>query len=103
MFELAILVAIGSSIWVFFDAPKHGLDRTWTFFVLMLWVIGFPWYLVARHKMVKLSRESPTLTPAAEGPQAQGQWETDPRNPDMQRWREGSRWTRRIRPRPPEP
>jgi hypothetical protein len=45
--SIALAVA-GSSAWVFFDAPAHGLSRWWAAGCLALWLIAFPWYLVSR-------------------------------------------------------
>jgi len=42
------LVLIGTAVWVFFDAPTRGMSRLWAVGVLVLWIVAFPWYLVAR-------------------------------------------------------
>lgn len=45
---LVLIATIGSSIWVFFDAPKRGLSRAWSIGCLFVWVGFFPMYLIAR-------------------------------------------------------
>jgi 4-amino-4-deoxy-L-arabinose transferase-like glycosyltransferase len=86
---LFYLFVIATSIWVFFDAPARGLTWTWGLGCLFLWIIAFPWYLVGRQQY------SP-LPPRAAG---SGHWEADPRDPQLERWREGERWTTQTRPR----
>jgi hypothetical protein len=57
---LIVLIVIGTSIWVFIDAKSIGLGNTksgqkaatspagWALFCLLLWIIGFPLYLILR-------------------------------------------------------
>jgi hypothetical protein len=53
MVELVLLVVIGTSIWVAFDAPQHGLSWSWGLGCLALWILAFPWYLVERQKAIQ--------------------------------------------------
>jgi hypothetical protein len=46
--RLLLAVTVGSSIWVLFDAPRHGLARAWSVGCLFVWVAFFPTYLIAR-------------------------------------------------------
>lgn len=97
MIELIFLIVVGGSIWVFIDAPSHGLSWTWGLGCLALFVVAFPWYLAERSKVERLERTLPaTPRPAPLG----GRWEPDPRDPQRrERWREGERWTKHIRDR----
>ena len=45
---LILIAAVGSAIWVFIDAPRHGLSRGWSVGCLLLWAVFFPWYLMER-------------------------------------------------------
>jgi hypothetical protein len=60
MADLILLIVIGSSIWVYFDAKSIGVKKGqvaglanmspggWFFVTLFLWIIGFPLYLSKR-------------------------------------------------------
>jgi hypothetical protein len=57
---LPALMVIGTALWVYFDAKRLGLSRYRTGLLnpevatigcLGLWIIAFPWYLSARHKI----------------------------------------------------
>jgi hypothetical protein len=45
---LVVLVVVGTSVWVFVDAPGRGLSRWWAGGCLALWIVAFPWYVVTR-------------------------------------------------------
>jgi hypothetical protein len=58
---LPALMVIGTALWVYFDARRLGLSRYRTGLInpeiatigcFGLWIIAFPWYLSARHKIV---------------------------------------------------
>lgn len=58
---LPALTVIGSALWVYFDAKRLGLSRYRTGLLspevatigcVGLWIIAFPWYLSARHKIM---------------------------------------------------
>jgi len=58
---LPAFTVIGTALWVYFDSKKLGLSRYRTGLVnsevatigcLGLWIIAFPWYLSARHKIM---------------------------------------------------
>lgn len=77
--SLILLIVIGTSVWVFFDAPSHGLSRTWALGALALWIVAFPWYLVERGKHSPRARlDSPP--------------------PGGHRWWDGRQWTEHWRP-----
>lgn len=57
---LPAFMVIGTALWVYFDARKLGLSRYRTGLIgpevatigcFGLWIIAFPWYLSARHKI----------------------------------------------------
>ena len=103
MAELIVLVVVGTSIWVFFDAPAQGLSRTWALGCLALWIVAFPWYLSERGKTQLATRGLPERPTPASAPSATTGWFTDPRDPTRERWREGGVWTRDIRDKAPAP
>jgi hypothetical protein len=58
---LPAFMVIGTALWVYFDARRLGLSRYRTGLInpeiatigcFGLWIIAFPWYLSARHKIV---------------------------------------------------
>jgi 4-amino-4-deoxy-L-arabinose transferase-like glycosyltransferase len=87
---LVLLIGIVASVWVFFDAPEHGLSRSWALGVFLLWIVALPWYMVRRNHPASWEQPARPVT---------GRWEPDPRNPSLERYREGTRWTNQIRPR----
>ena len=81
--SLILLIVIGTSVWVFFDAPSHGLSRTWALGALALWIVAFPWYLVERGKHSPRARlDSPPPG-----------WYLDPKGQTGHRWWDGRQWT----------
>ena len=57
---LPAFTVIGSALWVYFDARRVGLSRYRTGLInpeiatigcFAVWIIAFPWYLSARHKI----------------------------------------------------
>ena len=71
MLPIFILVIVGTSLWVLFDANAIDADRRsakgiaattpvgWFLFCLLFWIIGFPLYLATRPEMKRLSRQRP--------------------------------------------
>jgi hypothetical protein len=69
MFEIILLIVIGTSIWVFADAKSLGVRKglvkgvfdmgpgEWAFACLLVWIICFPLYLSKRTEYVRLARE----------------------------------------------
>ncbi len=58
---LSAAVLIAGGLWVYFDAQRLDLERYRTalrypelacFGTILLWIIVFPWYLSARHKII---------------------------------------------------
>ena len=58
---LPAFMVIGTALWVYFDARKLGLSRYRTGLLgpevasigcVGIWIIAFPWYLSARHKIL---------------------------------------------------
>jgi hypothetical protein len=81
---LMVLIVLGTSIWVYFDAKKLGATATgkwyskkfeqwgpadWMIGCLLLWIICFPIYLIKRPGLKKRFQppavQSPPLQPAA--------------------------------------
>jgi hypothetical protein len=70
METIILLVILGTSIWVFFDARAIGVKKGlvkgvvvmgpwgWFFVTLFLWIIGFPAYLAMRGKYKKINQQS---------------------------------------------
>ena len=64
---IILLFIIGTSIWVLFDAKKIGVKKGqikgmgnlgpwgWFFVCLLLWIIGFPFYLAKRAEYKKIN------------------------------------------------
>lgn len=76
---LILLVVIGTSVWVYFDATKIGVRKTgekaqtakfhvdmgpvgWMACCLLLWIVAFPAYLILRPKL--LTKFQPLRPPA---------------------------------------
>ncbi len=99
MVELILLVVVGTSIWVAFDAPQHGESWTWGLGCLALWIIAFPWYLSvrsrARANLIAHSRpsgEGQSARPEASPTPPPG-WYRDPRGEAAKRYWDGQGWT----------
>jgi 4-amino-4-deoxy-L-arabinose transferase-like glycosyltransferase len=84
---IILLVVVATSIWVFFDAPAHGLSRTWGLGCLAFWIIAFPWYLVERGKRPRggEGHNAPSQQPPG--------WYPDPIAPGRRRYWNGMQWT----------
>jgi hypothetical protein len=108
-----ILVVVATSIWVFFDAPQHGLSRMAALACLLLWIVGFPLYLADRSKRrrelaVGAYRRLPAVAPqlARAAPPAASRQVTppppppgyypDPQQAASLRWWDGRDWTDRT-------
>jgi len=62
------LIIIGTSIWVYIDAKRIGVKKgqldgfcdlgagAWAVVCLLLWIIGFPAYLIKRGEYIKINR-----------------------------------------------
>jgi 4-amino-4-deoxy-L-arabinose transferase-like glycosyltransferase len=98
-----LLVVIGTSIWVLFDAPSHQLSRTWALGCLALWIVAFPWYLATRSKaphasdnglvMAVAATPPPPPPPRVAAPTAPPGWHPDPWGEKPYRFWDGSVWT----------
>jgi hypothetical protein len=70
MESFILLVILGTSIWVFFDARSLGVKKgmvkgildmgpwVWFFVTLLLWIVGFPAYMATRDKYKKIAQQS---------------------------------------------
>lgn len=95
---LIFLAVIGTTAWVFFDAPTRGLSRWWAGGFLLLWIVAFPWYLVARRRVTPAPAHV-SMPPPSQVPTGGGWWDIDPQDATRERWREGGQWTDATRPR----
>jgi hypothetical protein len=100
-----VIVVAGSSIWVAIDASHLHVAKGdlggglfdmgvvgWFFGVLLLWIIGFPAYLVKRPIYVA---KHPLSTGSLGRPSKQAPnsgWYPDPDDPSIRRWWNGSNW-----------
>lgn len=69
MDTIIMLVILGTSIWVLFDARAIGVKKGmvkgmanmgpwgWFFVTLFLWIVGFPAYLAMRGKYKKINEQ----------------------------------------------
>ena len=67
MDALVFIVVIGTSIWVLVDAKTIGVKKGqlkgladlgpwgWFFVCLLLWIVGFPFYLAKRPELKKIN------------------------------------------------
>lgn len=71
------LIVLGSSIWVLIDAKSIGVRKgvitglgnmgpwAWFFGCLLLWIVGFPLYLIKRGDFKRALQDSPQTTVVA--------------------------------------
>lgn len=72
---LMVAIVVTSAIWVYLDATKHKIGKiigkkslfnmaagAWAIVTMMLWVIGFPSYLIKRNALKKLAQTNPIET-----------------------------------------
>lgn len=120
---LVVLVVAGTSIWVAVDASRLGVKRGslnssfvdmgpagWFFSVLLIWIIGFPLYLVTRPKYVALRQvaptaalPSPTVQPTVQPTLPPPGWYPDPTVSGGHRWWDGREWGPSSAPQPQPP
>ncbi len=74
MESLVLLIVLGTSIWVFFDARSIGVKKGqvkgiadmgptgWLLACLLLWIIGFPLYLSKRSAFKTVNQKSTQLS-----------------------------------------
>ncbi len=70
MDTMILLVILGTSVWVLFDARSIGVKKGmvkglanmgpwgWFFVTLFLWIVGFPAYLAMRGKYKKINQQA---------------------------------------------
>ena len=70
MNEIVLLVVVGTSIWVLFDAKSIGVKKGqvkgvcdmgvagWFFACLLLWIISFPAYLAKRPELKRINQKA---------------------------------------------
>lgn len=68
---MILLVVVGTSLWVLSDATRIGVRKGvikgsadlgpggWFAVCLMLWIVGFPWYLSIRSKFIEHPQTAP--------------------------------------------
>src|SRR4051794_33760033 len=104
MIELILLIVVATSIWVFFDAPQHGISRMAALASLLVWIVGFPLYLAdrskRRHELAGARLHSPGVPPPPSTPPG---WYPDPYGTTTHRWWDGYTWTEHARSHLPPP
>jgi len=67
MGDLVLLIMVGTSIWIFFDAKSIGVKKgqvsglgnmgpgMWFLASLLLWIVAFPLYLTKRNEFKKIN------------------------------------------------
>lgn len=73
--SLMVAIVAASAIWVYLDATKHKIGKimgnkslfnmaagAWAIVTMMLWIIGFPSYLIKRNALKKLAQTNPIET-----------------------------------------
>lgn len=90
-FALLVVVVV-TTVWVSLDAREQGLDPVeWTLLVLLLWIVGFPLYLIKRYQATKALPVNAGMPP----PPPPG-WYADPWRMAAQRWWDGRAWTSHV-------
>jgi hypothetical protein len=72
METLVVLIVVASAIWVYVDATNHKIGKipnkggmfnmsagAWSVVTLLLWIVGFPAYLVKRSALIQEAATSP--------------------------------------------
>lgn len=69
MFVIISAIVVGlSTLWVYWDATQHKIGKTeknkfsagaYATATLLLWIIGFPYYLIRRKKLIQEAKEHP--------------------------------------------
>ena len=86
MAAVIIIIVLGTSIWVAFDASSIGAGRrsgttgpaAWFLFCLLLWIVGFPVYLANRSKIKAAAALAGAAHPDGATPTAVGPVPTSP-------------------------
>lgn len=64
-------VLVVSAVWVYWDATSHGIGKvpgkrwfnqsagSWSIVVLLLWIVGFPTYVLKRGELIRRAAEHP--------------------------------------------
>ena len=76
MEAVIIIIVLGTSIWVAFDASSIGAGKrsgttgpaAWFVFCLLLWIVGFPVYLASRSKIKTAAALADTTHPDSTNP-----------------------------------
>jgi hypothetical protein len=102
------LLVMGSAIWVGIDASNLGMQRgrigggtldmgvaSWVLATLLIWIVGFPCYLIARGRYVAMRQ------PVVWGAQPQVYGLAPPQySPDGRWWWDGGKWVATAQPAP---
>lgn len=91
-----LFIVLATTIWVPFDASHLGVQRgrlgggsldmgpaSWFFCCLLLWIIAFPCYLIARSKYTTAARMGQLSPPAGAGYQVPQQYAATPPPPPV--------------------
>jgi hypothetical protein len=105
MAAVVIIIVLGTSIWVAFDASSIGAGKrsgttgpaAWFLFCLLLWIVGFPVYLANRSKIKAAAALAGAAHPVGATPTAVGPiltpppaWPPDLTAQDQQLYSEGT-------------
>jgi hypothetical protein len=103
---VVVVVVAVTSIWVVFDAARLEVRRGrlggglvdiglvgWFVACELVWIVGFPLYLLARRRYVALRRRAGDSLAAVSSGAAPPAWYPDPTVQGRQRWWDGQSWT----------
>jgi hypothetical protein len=107
---VVLVIVIVTTVWVGIDASgrdyatNSGPSSTggWLAGCLLLWIIFFPWYLVARSRAIRAHHEELLASQTSNGaspagaqavPAAVADWYPDPRGEARLRYWDGRTWT----------
>jgi len=57
---IILIISIGISIWIFFDARRRGINpKPWIILTLLFWVLGLVGYLALRRQVIRRQAANP--------------------------------------------
>ena len=57
---IILIISIGISIWIFFDARRRGINpKPWIILTLLFWVLGLVGYLTLRRQVIRRQAANP--------------------------------------------
>ncbi len=59
-YVIILIISIGISIWIFFDARRRGINpKPWIILTLLFWVLGLVGYLALRRQVIRRQAANP--------------------------------------------